>query len=498
MTHAAHSYPPRSARLLTAVTALAAVAAAALLLVACASPAGIAPSAKPIDAAALTPGASSTPDISADWWKAYGDGTLDGLVERALRDAPTLAAAQSRVQRAQAAVDANRAADRPQVNGSFEATRQRYTENGLIPPPLAGTTQTVSTLQLSGSWELDIFGRQRAAIDAAVGGQRAAEADAQAARVLLASNVVRQYVQLARGVEQREVLQRTLAQREEILSLIRQRVDAGLDTNVELRQGEGALPEMRQQIEALDEQNKLTRHALAALTAQGPGALDALSARLNSVQLVALPDNVPADLLGRRADITAARWRIEAATKDMQSARAQFYPSVNLLAFAGFSSIGLNNLIEAGSRQYGIGPAIHLPIFDAGRLRANYRGKAVDVDSAVAAYNGAVLDALHEVADPITSLQSIANQQREQAQAQASAESAYDLALQRYRAGLGTYLTVLTAETNVLAQRRSGVDLRARTLDAQAQLARALGGGYVADKNVPTTTALATTGSNTK
>ena len=477
MTHAALPYPPRSARWLTAATALAAVAAAAVLLVACASPAGIAPQAKMIDGTALT-SAAAAPEISTSWWKAYGDSTLDALVDRALRDSPSLAAAQARVQRAQASVDAADAADKPRVDAGFDATRQRYTENGLIPPPIAGTTQTTGTLQLSGSWELDLFGRQRAALDAAIGSQRSAEAEAQAARVLLASNVVRQYVQLARSLEQRELLQRTLAQREEILALIRQRVDAGLDTNVELRQGEGALPEMRQQIEALDEQTRITRHALAALTAQGPNALDTLASRLAQVQLVPLPADVPADLIGRRADVSAARWRIEAATKDMQAARAQFYPSVNLIAFAGFSSIGLNNLIEAGSRQYGVGPAIRLPIFDAGRLRANLRGKAVDVDAAVAAYNGAVLDALREAADPIASLQSIDRQQREQASAQGSAESAYDLALQRYRAGLGTYLTVLTAETNVLAQRRSAVDLKARALDVQAQLARALGGGY--------------------
>ena len=136
------------------------------------------------------------------------------------------------------------------------------------------------------------------------------------------------------------------------------------------------------------------------------------------------------------------------------------------------------NLLDAGSRQFGVGPAIRLPIFDAGRLRANYKAKATDVDLSVQTYNATVLDALRDAADQIASLQSIDRQQREQALAQDSAESAYALALQRYRAGLGTYLTVLTAETNVLAQRRNATDLKARALDAQAQLAHALGGGY--------------------
>jgi len=343
---------------------------------------------------------------------------------------------------------------------------------------LAGSTANSGSLLVTGSWEIDAFGRQRAALDTAVGQQRATEADYQAARVLLASNIVRQYVQLARLDDQREVLERSLAQREEILGLTRQRVAGGLDSTVELRLGEGAVPEIRAQIVAVDGQRALSRHALAALSGQGPDALADWAPRLSRVRLLPLPAAVPADLLGRRADITAARWRIEAAAKDLQAARAEFYPSINLVAFAGFTSIGLGQLVEAGSRQYGIGPALRLPIFDAGRLRANYRGKAADVDAAVETYNDAILDALHETADALSSLQSVEHQQREQALALASANDAYALALQRYRAGLGSYLSVLTAETNVLAQRSADSDLKAKALDSQALLAHALGGGY--------------------
>jgi len=194
---------------------------------------------------------------------------------------------------------------------------------------------------------------------------------------------------------------------------------------------------------------------------------------------------VPADLLGRRADIMAARWRVEAAGQDVRNAKAQFYPNVNLTAFAGFSSIGLDNLLKAGSLQWGIGPALRLPIFEGGKLRGNLRGKNADLDAAVESYNGAVIDAVREVADQLASIQSLAIQQREQAAAQEAAEGAYDIAVQRYRAGLGNYLNVLTAESSVLTQRRQQVDLAARALDVQAQLARALGGGYVPDTAPP-------------
>lgn len=480
----------RAAQALPTLTVFVVALASSLVLTlaGCASTEGIAPpAAKSLPPAALGVSETATAPVAADWWQGFGDTTLSGLVERALAGNPSLKAAQARLARSQATVDSAHAAQGLQVNGSLDLTRQRYTANGAVPPPLAGSYRSSGTLQAAASWEIDFFGRNRAALDAAVGSQRAAEADAQAARVLLASNVARSYVQLARLVEQREVAQRALAQRDEILSLIKQRVQAGLDTNVELRQGEGALPETRAQLEALDEQITLTRHALAALTAQAPQALGTLTPRLVTVQAVPLPANVPADLLGRRADISAARWRVEAATSDVASARAQFYPNVNLTAFVGLSSIPIDRLFKNGSEQYGVGPAIRLPIFDSGRLRANLRGKSADLDAAVETYNATVIDAVRDVADQISSLQSIARQQAEQGQAQSSAESAYDVAMQRYKAGLGTYLVVLNAEANVLGQRRAATDLKARALDTQVALIRSLGGGYVAHAATDTT-----------
>jgi len=472
-SRALHSLPTLTAVIVALASTL------VLTLAGCASSAGIAPVATTVAPASVGLDAQAgTPDLAADWWQGFGDARMNELVGRALAGNPSLKIAQARLARAQAAVAGVQSTDGPQVNGQLDVTRQRFSENYIYPPPLGGSIRTLGTAQINASWELDFFGRNRAAIEAAVGAERAAQADVQAARVLLASNVARSYVQLARLVEQREVAARSLKQRDDILALIKQRVQGGLDTNVELRQGEGALPETRQQIEQLDEQITLTRHALAALTVQPPNALDALTPPLQAVRAVPLPAAVPADLLGRRADISAARWRVEAATSDAKSAKAQFYPNINLTAFIGLSSIGLDQLVKSGSEQYGAGPALRLPIFDSGRLRANLRGKTADVDAAVESYNATVIDAVHDVADQLSSIQSIARQQTEQERAQAAAESAYDLATQRYKAGLGTYLTVLNAESSVLTQRRLAADLKARALDSQVALIRALGGGY--------------------
>jgi NodT family efflux transporter outer membrane factor (OMF) lipoprotein len=241
------------------------------------------------------------------------------------------------------------------------------------------------------------------------------------------------------------------------------------------------LPEARLQIETLQEQLMLSRNALNALIGQPNKPVAPVLPTQSAIKNIATPKVLPSDLLGRRADIAAARWRVEAATQDVRNARSQFYPNVNLMAFAGFSSIGLDRLFGAGSEQWGVGPALRLPLFDGGRLRANLRGKTSDLDAAIESYNAAVIDAVHEVADQLASSQAITRQQTEQRAAQASAENAQAIAVQRYEAGLSNYLQVLTAETTVLNQRRQGVDLTARALDTQVALMRALGGGYHAD-----------------
>ncbi|MDO8251340.1 MAG: efflux transporter outer membrane subunit [Rhodoferax sp.] len=478
--------PSRAAR--PRLTPFALLAIVVLGLSACADMSGIQPQATLRDAASLglpaEPGAPVT--VDTQWWREFGDEQLNRLVDEALVTNPSLKIVQARLARAQAGADLTHAATGPQLNATLDATRQQYTANGAVPPPLAGTIRESGTAQLTGSWELDFFGKNRAALEAALGNTRAAQADADAARMLLASHVARSYFQLLRLNEQMGVAQQLLTQRTQALRLVQDRVNAGLDTRLELRQSEGTLPEARLQIETLQEQLTLARNALSALLGQPNAALANDLPALSAIKNIASAAALPSDLLGRRADIAAARWRVEAATQDVSSARSQFYPNINLVAFAGFSSIGLDRLLGAGSEQWGVGPALRLPLFDGGRLRANLRGKTADLDIAIESYNAALIDAVREVADQLASKQAISRQQVEQQAAQSFAEKAYEIAVQRYEAGLGNYLQVLTAETSVLSQRRQGVDLAARALDTQVALMRALGGGYRADLSAAT------------
>lgn len=464
---------PRCVRLPLSILVLATLSA-------CASYTDDAPKAQLLDEAAVGLSGATT-QVDAQWWRDFGDEQLTTLVAQALANNPNLKVAQARLERVQASYDSVRSSALPTVGLGADLTHQKYSSNFIYPPPMGGAILDTGTVQANASWELDFFGKNRTALDAAIGQVRAAQADAQAAQMLLASNVARSYFQWVRTNAQLAVAQRTLAQREQSKGLVQDRLNAGLDTQLELQQSESALPDARLQIEMLQEQQTLALNAIGALTGQQKTALALVPPAQATIKTVANITTIPMDLLGRRADIAAARWRVEAAVQDVGNAKTLFYPNINLVAFAGLQSIGFDKLIQSGSQQWGVGPAIRLPLFDGGRLRANLHAKSADLNAAIEGYNARVVDAVHDVADQLASRQSITRQQTEQAKAQASAEAAYSIATQRYKAGLGTYLNVLSAETSVLAQRRQGVDLAARALDTQVQLIRALGGGYGAN-----------------
>jgi NodT family efflux transporter outer membrane factor (OMF) lipoprotein len=414
-----------------------------------------------------------------EWWKTLGDPQLDALIGEALSASPTVRLAGARVNRAVALAEAAGAPLSPQVAASLDASRQRLTENGIYPPQLAGRWIWQNAALLNFSYDFDFWGRNSAAHAAALGQAKAAEADTHGAALVLSTAIALAYVQLARTYDQIDLARELLAQREGLLALAHERLHAGLDSKVELRQAEGAPFETRQRLVQLEESAAVTRHQLAALLGQGPDRGIALARpRLAAGSMLALPSVLPADLLGRRPDIVASRWRVEAAAKDADAARAEFYPNLNLVAFAGLQAITWTRFLELGSRSIGVGPALRLPVFDSGRLRGNLGGKYADYDAAAEQYNQALADALRDVADQVAAWRSINEQQAEVDKGLATAQSAHELALARYRAGLSSYLAVLGAEAQLTAQRSLAAELRARRLEAAIGLAHALGGGY--------------------
>ena len=461
-------------------------AVAALLIAGCASMDGLSTQAKVNEPAGLAAGKSlADARLSpaawpqGDWWKRFNDPQLDRLMDEALAGSPTLRIAQARARKAMSFVQLASAARYPQVNGSADVTRQRYPEHGLIPPPFAGELETQARLQATLDFDLDIWGKNRAVYAAAMGNARAAEVDAYAARLALSVAVSQAYVELQRAYLQLDVAEKALAEREQIYKLTQERFDAGIDSRLAVKQAESALPATRERIAQLNEVIGLVRNQLAALLGQGPDrGLEIARPTATTLTQIELPSNLPAALIGRRPDIVAQRWRVESSGKIIDVTKAQFYPNVSLIAFAGLQSIGLSNFFEAGSRTFGVGPAVTLPIFDAGRLRGQLAGAQANYDEAVERYNEALVNGLRDVVDQLTSFRSLEEQGRQQAHAQSTAQEAYDLALMRFREGVGNYLEVLTAESQLLTQQSLDADLRARRLALTIRLVQALGGGF--------------------
>jgi len=255
---------------------------------------------------------------------------------------------------------------------------------------------------------------------------------------------------------------------------------------VESRTAEGNIATSQTNLSELDGQITTTRFQLGALLGQGPDrGLKIATPVLNTKIEVTLPDNVPADLISRRPDIVAARWQVEAATSNVKEAKAEFFPDINLSAAAGFDAFGWSRFLNFGSRQFNAGPAIHLPIFDAGELRSQLKGRYADFDLDVANYNQTLINALNDVATQIASIRSVDQQTNDAARALDASTHAYQLAVIRYKAGLSQQLQVLTADQNRLANEQTVTNLRMKRRDLQLGLIKALGGGFdAADTNL--------------
>jgi NodT family efflux transporter outer membrane factor (OMF) lipoprotein len=471
-----------ASRLRRAQSAVAA-AVAALAIAGCANYAGIS-SDKQITAPETLESTQSVPAQggqwpSLDWAKQFGDPQLPQLIDEALAGNPSIAQAQARIAKASAYIESSRSSLYPHVEAKYSWTRELYSANALFPRPYGGTWYSENNVLASASWDLDLWGKNRSRLNMAVSQQKAAEADMQQARVTLAASVARTYNQLALLYALRDVTQREISNRENVGRITSGRVTAGLDTNVEQRTAEGNVATSQTNLSELDGQIQSVRYQLAALLGKGPDrGLQIANPLINPDINVALPDNVPADLIARRPDIVASRWQIEAATHNIKEAKAEFFPDINLAAGFGFDAFGWGRFLTASSRQIQAGPAIHLPIFDAGALRAQLKGRYADFENDVANYNQTLINALNDVATNIAAIRALDRQMADAQRALAAATSAYQLAVIRYKAGLSPQLQVLTADQNRLANEQTVTNLRLKRSDLQIALIQALGGGF--------------------
>lgn len=457
---------------------------ASLQLTGCASDGGLASHGRPLDPATLRLGHGLDADGGAaawpapNWWQTLRDPQLDRLIEHAYAHSPTLEETRARIDRANAMLSAQRAAGGAYLGLDGSAARQRFSNYGLFPAPLAGSEHTSADLALNFRYEFDFWGLTRNRVQAQVSRLDAERLEARAVELTLASAVAQSYVDLARTERQLALAQRYVDLREREVALFRARIGEGLDTAVSLKEASAAVPMARAEVEALRNQATLLRHQLAVLTGQDPAAGEQIAVptlRLDSA--LALPPRLDADLVAHRPEIAAQRMRLEAASRDIDAAHAEFYPNIDLVASGGLDALDASDLFKAGSKIFGFGIALHLPVFDAGRLRAGLAVSHADYDAEVALYNKLVLDAFRDVADQVATWRSLDVQQREHDRARLELEETVKVASARHREGLTNRLVVLNVQDRLLAQQRADADLDARRLQTAIQLYRALGGG---------------------
>ena len=460
------------------------VGAAVVALAGCASlpPAEAARVAKPPGAYETAETfAGPTTDWPADaWWRAYGDAQLTGLIEQGLRDAPAIAEAQARLRKAEALTAGARAAGLPQLNLAGAVTAQKQSSNNGVPPQFVPDGfNDYGRLALDFAWELDFWGKNRAAVAAAASEAQAARADAAEARLMLSTSIAAAYAELARLYALRDGAERTVTLRRETVSLVQQRMDNGLDTRGDLSLAQAGPPAALGDLAAVDEAIALVRNRLAALIGAGPDRGLAIARPATPApRAAALPANLAADLIGRRPDVTAARWRAAAAERRVSRARASFYPNINRVALAGEQSLFLDRLFQQGSDFATAGPALSLPIFRGGRLRAGLRGAQAERDAAVAAYDATLTEVLRDVADVVASRQALSVRLAQARLGLAATEDAYRIARLRHEGALANRQSVVLAEHAVLATHRVVIDLESRAFTLDVALVRALGGGF--------------------
>ncbi|HEU0277190.1 MAG TPA: efflux transporter outer membrane subunit [Rhodanobacteraceae bacterium] len=424
------------------------------------------------------------------WWKSVHDVQLDRLIAEALAGNPDMALVDARVRAALAQAGAADAARKPTLNGGASAAGARIPP--LLPPIADGHWGVIRYGYLSFKWDVDLWGGKRAAWEAAVGTAHAAAVDAEAARLRLSADVAQAYFNLGAAYVLRDLAHEELRRAEDFQKLTRQRVANGIENRLPLAQIDSEVAGDRAHLDAADNGVRVGGLVLAALLGKGPDrALTITRPALPAVPALALPSDLPAELLGRRPDVVAARWRVEAASRDIRAAKARFLPDLGISSLAGLIAPSSLDLFSLSNRFYTVAPAVSLPIFEGGALRANLAGKDAARDEAIAEYNQTLVRAINQVATQVDDLRSLASQVRAAESARASAEHGYALAMQRFHAGIGNFLESLTERQQLIAAEQQLAAVRSSRVDAWVQLNEALGGGFVpsaADANVAAAT----------
>lgn len=415
---------------------------------------------------------------AAQWWRQFQDPQLDGLITQALAASPGLDVASTRIASAQSAFDLQHAERDPRVDLGAGVNRQRYSANGLTPAPIGGSYYNEASVSVQAHYDLDWWGKHKAQIASALGEVNARRAEFAMAEQMLAANIARHYFSIQSNWARMDNLHALVALQRELVRDKEKRIAHGLGVSDDHLSAQTRLSLIEQQIALLETQIVTEREALRALLGADSSALASLQPHTALALPHQLPGKLGMELLARRPDLQAARWRVQASLDRIEAAQASFYPDIDLGASFGLDSIHLSKLLEAGSRTLMVGPTLSLPLFDSGRLQAQLKGARSERNELIADYNQRVFDVVRDVAQAGARLQGVENQLRLQDDNLRASEAQLRNANARVRQGLSDRAMQLNAEMTVRGQLDLGMQLQNQRQNAEISLVVALGGGY--------------------
>jgi multidrug efflux system outer membrane protein len=417
------------------------------------------------------------------WWLAYSDPQLNELIARALKDNPSLAVAQARVASARAVIETERAAEGAQLGLASGANRQRYSANGFFPPPLGGAWFNDFSVQVRASYDFDWWGKHRSLIAAALGEANARQAEGAQAAQTIAASVAQSYFRLQMLWARQDNVNALIAVQRDIIAGRETRMAHGLISQDALQSAKLDLATLQEQAAHYDTEAAREREGLRALTGGDADALASLARFQPAPAANALPRELGMELLARRPDLQAARWRVEAQLGRVAASEAAFRPDINLMGAVGLDAVSLGKLLRWPSRTPLVGATLDLPLFDSGRLHAQLGVARAERDALLAEYNQDVLNAVRDVAMEGATLQGIEREAQSHAAAFEASSRLAANAEARMKRGLADRATVLQARQAMLRQRDTELQLVDARLQTQVALVKALGGGYHAPSN---------------
>jgi len=418
----------------------------------------------------------------AAWWEGFGDVELSRLEVLAGANNQDLAAAAARFEQARASINVTRSALFPQVNLNPSYVRQLTSANEPQNGQPAGAAHTYDTfnLQLEAGWEVDLWGRVRRQVESARAQFAASADDLESVKLALQAELATDYFTLRALSSEYDLLVRTAETYRRSLELTVNRRKGGIATDLDVSQAQTQLRSTEAELPAIQLQSTKLLHALATLCGQPASGFALPTTATDQTNLTPWPLVLPSELLERRPDIAAAEKRMAAANAQIGVAQAAFYPRVRFDGLAGFQSVSASTWFDWPSRFWAVGPSLQLPLFTGGLNRAQLVLARASYNETVANYRQTVLAAFQEVEDQLASQRLLSAQLKAEAAALQAAQRTLEIANNRYRAGLVTYLEVATAQSVALNFERSLVQLQGDEWVAAVGLIKALGGGWEA------------------